>query len=497
MYLKEENTMWIAAGNERIHMLPKMANRHGLVAGATGTGKTVTIKVLAETFSDMGVPVFMADVKGDVSGLCRPGEPNNNVDERVRTMGISDFSFGAYPVRFFDVYGKKGIPARTTISNMGPNLIARILGLNETQTGVLQIVFRVADDSGILLLDLKDLRAMVRHTGENAKEYTIQYGSVSTQTIGAIQRGLLTLESSGGDIFFGEPSLELRDWLAWDDTGRGMINILDCVTLFQSPMLYSTFLLWMLSDLYEMMPEVGDLDKPRMVFFFDEAHLLFTETPKILLQKIEQMVRLIRSKGVGVYFITQSPSDIPDTVLAQLGNTIQHALRAYTPKEQRALKAAAAAFRPNPDFKTETVLGELSTGEALLSLLDEKGAPRMVQRGFILPPRSFMGVAGPDLVERLTRESPLYSKYYQPIDRYSAYEHFQQQAQIEQQKKEQEAQDAQRLKESRQQAKPAPTQAPRSKSNGPLDRAISSAMSQAGRSLTRELIRGFMGNKKR
>ena len=357
-----ENKIWIATGKGPVYMIPKMMNRHGLVAGATGTGKTVTIKVMAEAFSDMGVPVFMADIKGDVSGLCRAGEPNKNVDERVQNMDIRDFAYTKYPVRFFDVYGKTGIPVRTTISNMGPILISRILGLNDTQTDILKIIFKIADDNGLLLLDLKDLRAMTQFAGDNAKDLAGAYGNIPSQSVGTIQRNLLTLAANGWDIFFGEPALDLNDWFGCDNSGRGFINILNCVKLFQNPQLYSTFLLWMLSELYEMMPEAGDLDKPKMVFFFDEAHLLFTEAPKVLLQKVEQVARLIRSKGVGIYFITQSPSDIPDSILSQLGNKIQHALRAYTPKDQKAVKAAAASFRPNPDFSSEKVLGELSTG---------------------------------------------------------------------------------------------------------------------------------------
>jgi DNA helicase HerA-like ATPase len=488
----DTNKIWIATGKAPVCMNAKMVNCHGLVAGATGTGKTVSIKVLAEAFSDMGVPVFMADIKGDVSGLCKAGEPNSRVDERVQSMNIPDFAYGAYPVRFFDVYGKKGIPVRTTISDMGPVLMARILGLNETQAGVLQIIFKIADDDGLLLIDLKDLRAMAQFVGENAKEFTTTYGNITTQSVGAIQRGLLTLSTGGGEFFFGEPALDIKDWLAFDEKGRGFINILDCVALFQNPLLYSTFLLWMLSALYEMMPEVGDLDKPKMVFFSDEAHLLFTDVPKSLLQKIEQVVRLIRSKGVGIYFITQSPSDIPDTVLSQLGNKIQHALRAYTPKDQKAVKAAAASFRTNPEFSSETVLGELSTGEALISVLDEKGAPEIVQRAFMLPPRSFMGAAEPERINELTRNCPLYSKYGQAIDRESAYEVLQKQKQA----------NAPVQKSQTQQKQPAnaPKTSPKktsTSSKSVLNKAASSAMNQVGREVGRALIRGLLGNMKK
>jgi DNA helicase HerA-like ATPase len=477
--------LWIAAGKEHVYMLSKMINRHGLIAGATGTGKTVSIKVLAEAFSDIGVPVFLADIKGDVSGLCKAGEPNKHVEERVQSMNISDFAYKSYPVRFFDVYGKNGIPVRTTISDMGPLLLSRILDLNDTQSGILQIIFKIADDNRLLLIDLKDLRAMMQFVCDNAKELSAEYGNIPTQSVGTIQRNLLTLASNGGDIFFGEPALDMYDWLGCEESGRGFINILDCVKLFQSPQLYSTFLLWMLSGLYEMMPEVGDLEKPKMVFFFDEAHILFNDAPKALLQKIEQVARLIRSKGVGVYFITQSPSDIPDTVLSQLGNKIQHALRAYTPKDQKAAKAAAASFRPNPDFSSEKVLGELSTGEALISVLDEKGAPKIVQRAFMLPPRSFIGPAEPDRISGLVKSCPLYLKYKEAIDRESAYE-------VLQKQKQQPAVAAQ-------QAKPVSAKKTTNarKTSSPASKAMSNAMRQVGREAGKALVRGLFGNIKR
>jgi uncharacterized protein len=486
----DKNKLWIATGKEPVYMLSKMVNRHGLVAGATGTGKTVSIKVLSEAFSDIGVSVFLADIKGDVSGLCKKGEPNKNVEERVKSMNIGDFAYTDYPVRFFDVYGKNGIPVRTTISDMGPLLLARILGLNETQSGILQIIFKIADDNGLLLIDLKDLRAMVQFAGDNAKELSSTYGNISTQSVGTIQRNLLTLSSNGGDIFYGEPALDLHDWLGCDDSGRGFINILDCVKLFQSPLLYSTFLLWMLSSLYEMMPEVGDLEKPKIVFFFDEAHILFNEAPKPLLQKVEQVVRLIRSKGVGIYFITQSPSDIPDTVLSQLGNKIQHALRAYTPNDQKALKAAAASFRSNPEFSSEKVLGELSTGEALISVLDEKGAPKIVQRAFMLPPRSFIGPAEPERISGLIKKCPLYSKYSEAIDRESAYEI------LQKQKKQADAQQQKQQPVTTRQAQPvkAPKTTSARKTSSPANKALSSAMTQIGRAAGKALVRGLFGN---
>jgi DNA helicase HerA-like ATPase len=484
----EAKDLWIATGKEPVYMLPKMLNRHGLIAGATGTGKTVSIKVLSEAFSDMGVPVFLADIKGDVSGLCKAGEPSKRIEERVQSMNLPDFAYKDYPVRFFDVYGKNGIPVRTTISDMGPLLLSRILDLNDTQSGILQIIFKIADDNGLLLIDLKDLRAMMQFASDNAKELSATYGNISTQSVGTIQRNLLTLASNGGDIFFGEPALDMRDWLACDESGRGFINILDCVKLFQSPQLYSTFLLWMLSGLYEMMPEVGDLEKPRMVFFFDEAHILFNDAPKALLQKIEQVARLIRSKGVGIYFITQSPSDIPDTVLSQLGNKIQHALRAYTPKDQKAVKAAAASFRPNPEFPSEKVLGELSTGEALISVLDEKGSPQIVQRAFMLPPRSFIGPAEPERMSGLIKSCPLYSKYKDAIDRESAYEI------LQEQKKQADAQKPATVQPARPVSAPKTTTARKTSSPGSL--VMSSAMRQVGREAGRALVRGLFGNMK-
>jgi DNA helicase HerA-like ATPase len=423
MYLKDENKIWICkSGDEQICMIPKMANRHGLIAGATGTGKTVTLKVLAEAFSDMGVPVFMADIKGDVSGMCLPGQTSDGFQKRLTKLGIKDFSFSGYPVRFFDVYGKKGHPVRATISEMGPDLMSRLLELNDTQSGVMQIIFKIADDQGMLLLDLKDLRAMVQYVGDNSAQFTTKYGNVSSASVGAIQRGLLKLEQQGGDQFFGEPALDIHDWLVQDDKGRGMISILHCVELFQKPLLYSSFLLWMLSQLYDLMPEVGDLDKPKMVFFFDEAHLIFNDAPKALIDKVEQIVRLIRSKGVGVYFCTQLPSDIPDNVLGQLGNKFQHALRAYTPKDQKGLKAAAQSFRANPKLDTEKTLAELGTGEVLVSLLDAEGVPTMAERAYVMPPRSYLGVVDDATRAQMIASSPLAGKYNTPVDRESAYE---------------------------------------------------------------------------
>ena len=377
-----------------ITLLANMANRHGLIAGATGTGKTVSLQVLAEHFSAIGVPVFMADVKGDLTGISQPGKPNAKIDERIKLLKL-EYTAKACPVTLWDVFGEQGHPVRATVSEMGPVLLARIFNLNDTQTGVLAIAFKIADDNGLLLLDLKDLHALLSWVGENASQFTTTYGNISGASIGAIQRGLLTLEQQGGDKFFGEPALALDDLLQTDN-GRGIINILAADKLFSSPRLYSTFLLWMLSEIFETLPEVGDRDKPKLVFFFDEAHLLFNEAPKELLEKIEQVVRLVRSKGVGVFFVTQNPLDIPDTVLGQLGNRIQHALRAYTPRDQKAVQAAAETFRENPKLKVVDVITELGIGEALVSFLDEKGRPSIVERAWICPPQSQIGPITPE-----------------------------------------------------------------------------------------------------
>ena len=379
-----------AVGGLELLFLPRMGNRHGLIAGATGTGKTVSLQTLAENFSRIGVPVFMADVKGDLSGITRPGGANPKVAARVEMLGLRDFQYAGCPALLWDVFGEKGHPMRSTVSEMGPLLLSRILELNDTQAGVLSIVFKVADSNGLLLIDLKDLRTMLKYVADNAKDIITEYGNVSAASVGAIQRGLLTLEEQGGDKLFGEPALDLTD-LMQTDRGRGIINILAAARLMSSPQMYATFLLWLLSELYETLPEVGDLDKPKLVFFFDEAHLLFNDAPSALMQKIEQMVRLIRSKGVGVFFISQNPLDVPDVVLGQMGNRIQHALRAFTPRDQKAVKAAATTFRPNPKIDVEQAIMELGVGEALVSFLDEKGTPGMVQRAFVLPPRGQIG----------------------------------------------------------------------------------------------------------
>ena len=402
-------------------LLPGLANRHGLITGATGTGKTITLQVLAERFSSIGVPVFMADVKGDLSGLAAPGVDSPKLKQRLDSLGVTDWAPAKFPAAFWDVSGAQGHPVRATISDMGPILLSRLLNLNDTQAGVLQLVFKIADDNGLLLLDLKDLRAMVQHVGEHAKEFTTEYGNVSAASIGAIQRSLLTLGEQGGETFFGEPMLDINDLMQTDD-GKGIVNILAADKLMSSPRLYSTFLLWLLSELFEQLPEVGDLDKPKLVFFFDEAHLLFNEAPPALLEKIEQVVRLIRSKGVGVYFVTQNPLDIPDTVLAQLGNRVQHALRAFTPRDQKAVKTAAETLRANPAFDAATAITELGVGEALVSFLDEKGRPNVVERAFILPPASRIGPLTTEERQAVIKSSLVNGVYEQALDRESAYE---------------------------------------------------------------------------
>ena len=412
----------IAKNSTEIFLLPEMANRHGLISGATGTGKTVTLQVLAEQFSAMGVPVFLADVKGDLAGISQPGGQSSKIQERIKQLKIDGYTPAGCPVTFWDVFGEKGHPVRATISEMGPLLLSRLLQLNETQTGVLNIVFRVADDNGLLLLDLKDLRAMLQHVGENSAQFTTQYGNISPASIGAIQRGLLTLETQGADKYFAEPALNLDDFIQTDSQGRGVVNILAADKLMQSPLVYATLLLWLLSELFERLPEVGDVPKPKLVFFFDEAHLLFNDIPNSLLEKIEQVVRLVRSKGVGVYFVTQNPRDVPDNVLGQLGNRFQHALRAFTPRDQKAVQTAADTFRPNPKINTAQAILELGVGEALVSCLDEKGQPQIVQRAFIVPPRSQLGPISPQLRQQLMTNSLVAGVYDKVVDRESAYE---------------------------------------------------------------------------
>lgn len=499
MYLQSEHKVWLATGETPIYLEPSMANRHGLIAGATGTGKTVTLKVLAESFSDMGVPVFLADIKGDLSGMCQTGRETKHIRRSIDSMNIENFTYSACPVRFWDVYGKLGLPVRTTISEMGPELLARLLGLNETQSGILRIVFRIADEKGLLLIDLKDLRSMVQYVGDNAKEYKLTYGNISPQSVGAIQRALLTLEDEGGEIFFGEPDLKLDDWLDWDEEGRGIMNILECQELVQHPMLYATFLLWMLSELYEMLPEAGDLDKPKLAFFFDEAHLLFNDAPKALVEKVEQVVRLIRSKGVSVWFISQSPSDLPDPVLGQIGNRVQHALRAYTPKDQKALRAAAQSFRENKNFDTEEALQALGVGEALVSVLDEKGIPTIVQKAGILPPHSSMNAAGEDVIRQNISNNPLNKKYAKEEDRESAYEVLQEEAEEAREQAEKETKKAAKEAEKKEAARKSSSRKKSStgrKTKSAFDKAVSSAANTVGRELGKKLVRGILGNLK-
>ena len=421
--LTDDKRLYVAHGQSgQICLQGKMCNRHGLIAGATGTGKTVTLQVLAETFSQAGVPCFMADMKGDLSGISQTGQMSSFIEKRCAEFGIENPQFHGSPVCFYDVFGEQGHPMRTTISNMGPDLMSRLMELNEVQAGVMTILFKVADERGLLLLDLKDLRSMLSYIADHAKELTKTYGNVSTASVGAIQRALLSLENQGADKFFGEPAFDIMDLLQCNAEGKGMMSVLAADKLMQNPKLYSTFLLWLLSDLYARLPEVGDQELPRLVFFFDEAHTLFTDTPKSLVDKIEQVVRLIRSKGVGVYFVTQNPTDIPDSVLAQLGNRVQHALRAFTPKEQKNVKAAAETFRANPDFKTEDAIMELGTGEALVSFLDEKGTPCIVERAKILFPLSQIGAITESQRDQIIKSSRIYGRYDTPIDRESAFE---------------------------------------------------------------------------
>jgi DNA helicase HerA-like ATPase len=457
-----------------------MANRHGLIAGATGTGKTVTLRGLAEQFSKIGVPVFMADVKGDLSGVSIPGGDNPKVVERVKKLGLPDFKYEGFPSVFWDVFGEQGHPVRTTISEMGPLLLGRILNLNEVQSGVLDLIFRVADDNGMLLLDLKDLRAMAQFVGDNADQFRTQYGNISTASVGAIQRSLLTLEGQGGNQFFGEPALNLQDLLQTGPNGRGMINILVADRLMQSPRVYATLLLWLLAELFEQLPEVGDPDKPVLIFFFDEAHLLFEDAPKVLVDKIEQVVRLIRSKGVGVYFVTQNPLDLPDTVLGQLGNRVQHALRAFTPRDQKNVKAAAETFRASPKLDVVKAITELAVGEALVSFLDEKGAPTVVERAWIYPPRSRLAPLSPEERNQVIRNSVLFGHYEKMVDRESAYERLK--AKAEQQK----------IEEAKAPARSG--RAERSPTTDLISAAAKSAAHAVGSQIGRQIIRGVLGS---
>ncbi len=494
MYLKDTHKIWLATGEKAVFLEPGMANRHGLIAGATGTGKTVTLKVIAESFSDMGVPVFLGDIKGDLTGMINPGKENKHIRRSIDNMGLDDFGYGyeSYPARFFDVYGKKGHPVRTTVTSMGPELLSRLLELTPVQDGVLRIVFRIADDEELLLSDLKDLRAMVQYVGDNAKEYKLTYGNISPQSIGAIQRALLKLEDEGGNIFFGEPELDLSDWIDWDENGRGVMNILECQELFQHPLLYGTFLLWMLSEIYEMFPEAGDLEKPKLAFFFDEAHLLFDDAPKALIETVERMVRLIRSKGVSVWFITQNPSDVPDSVLGQIGNRVQHGLRAYTPADQKALRAAANSFRANPNFDTEEALVALGTGEALVSVLDEKGVPTIVEKANILPPSSSMDAASDADVEAAIKQSPLFGKYEETKDEKSAYEIIteQQEKEAGEEKKAAEKEAKEKEKKEKEKSKKKTSKATK-KATSAFNKTVNSAANTIGREVGKKIVRGI------
>lgn len=478
----------IAKNENEINLELGQANRHGLIAGATGTGKTITLKVLAEQFSKAGVPVFMSDVKGDISSIAEAGFINDKIQERIDMMKIDDYENNAFPVTLFDVFQKTGVPVRTTITEMGPLLIGKLLDLNNTQLGVLDIVFKVADESGLLLIDMKDFKALLKEINENRAEYAEKYGNISSASIGAIQRALLRLETEGAETFFGEPALQLEDFIKFDDSGRGMINVLDASVLYQKPKLYATFLLWLLSELFESLPEVGDPEKPKIVFFFDEAHLLFNDSSKELIEKVEQVVRLIRSKGVGIYFVTQNPIDIPESVLGQLGNRVQHALRSYTPKDQKAIKSAAQTFRQNESFDTAQVIGELKTGEALISFLNDEGQPNVVERAFIRPPESKINVIDESVKKDLIENASLNETYKETFDRESAYEMLQNkiEKQPEEEQKTKKSQSTKKETTSKKKEKPSQFQ-----------KETSKFLSTVGRQIGREIVRNIFGTKRR
>ena len=475
--MQQDPGIFVGKGELPVYLLPRLANRHGLIAGATGTGKTVSLQVLAEDFSRRGVPVFMADVKGDLSGISQAGKEHPKLQERADIIGLENYTFEAFPVVFWDLFGKKGHRLRATVSEMGPLLLARMLGLNDTQEGVIYAVFKIADDEGMLLLDLKDLRALLRFAGENAKALRLEYGNISGASVGAIQRRLLVLEQEGAKQFMGEPALDLFDFMRMGSNGYGNVNILAADQLMQTPKLYATFLLWLLSELFEELPEVGDPDKPRLVFFFDEAHLLFKGAPRALIEKIEQVVRLIRSKGIGVYFVTQNPLDIPDTILGQLGNRIQHALRAYTPREQKAVRAAATTFRENPAFNAADAIKELGVGEALVSTLGGKGVPAMVERTLIRPPASRLGPATRAERQAVMDESPFSGRYDQQVDRHSAYEMLKERAD--------------KAEQSQAGKKAAPKSSNR---QGVMESMLKSLVRSLGTSLGRAISRGVLGS---
>ncbi|PQA78274.1 helicase HerA-like domain-containing protein [Rhodoferax sp. TS-BS-61-7] len=502
----------------RCFLRPDKANRHGLITGATGTGKTITLQTLAEGFSALGVPVFMADVKGDLTGISQKGALGEKLGKILKERGIDEPAFSTFPTTLWDVFGQQGHPVRATVSDLGPLLLARMLNLNETQAGVLQLVFKIADDDGLLLLDMKDLRAMCQDVGENASQYTTEYGNISAASIGAIQRGLMQIEEQGGDLFFGEPMLNIEDFMQTDGSGKGVVNILAADKLMQSPRLYATFLLWMLSELFEALPEVGDLDKPKLVFFFDEAHLLFADAPKVLIERIELVVRLVRSKGVGVFFVTQNPLDIPDSVLAQLGNRVQHALRAFTPRDQKAVKSAADTMRANPGLDVATAITELGVGEALVSLMDEKGRPCLTERVFVLPPASQIGPIKPEQRKTLLAESIVAGVYEKAVDRESAFEALKGRTQANMGhaapvEDDFPAADTAAPRASRRGSTPTPTATPAPSGGGILDsigdmlgggarrsrasvgeQMIKSAASSIGREVGRQIIRGVLGS---
>ena len=499
----EDRQFYVAhCDNGPLYLVGKMANRHGLIAGATGTGKTVTLQVLAESFSQAGVPCFMADMKGDLSGISQAGQMSGFIEKRCPEFGIEDPQFKGCPTRFFDVFGEQGHPLRATVSDMGPQLLARLLALNETQTGVLNIVFKIADERGLLLIDMKDLRLMLDYVAKNAKEFTTTYGNISSVSVGAIQRALLTLEAEGADQFFGEPAFNVYDFLQTEQ-GQGIMNVLAADKLMLNPKLYSTFLLWLLSELYTQLPEVGDLELPKLIFFFDEAHMLFKDTSKALVDKIEQVIRLVRSKGVGVYFVTQSPDDIPEAIAGQLGNRILHGLRAYTPKEQKAVRAAAQTFRTNPSFNTEQAILELGTGEALVSLLDEKGAPCIVERAKILFPLSQIGAITDEQRQQIIRSSRLYGTYDKSFDRESAYEvlvaeqqeaekRAQKEAEEEAKRKEKEAKEKEKEKERKEKEK-AKSKKKKSTTRKAAEKAINTTATTFGRQLGKSIFRSILG----
>jgi len=487
--IDKENKLYIAHGDNPIYLLPNMVNKHGLIAGATGTGKTVTLQVIAESLSSIGVPVFMSDVKGDLSGLSTAGKENKFIKKRIAEFNITGYTYHGFPIRLWDVFGEKGHPVRTTVSEMGPLLIARLLDLNPTQTGVLNIVFRIADESGMLLLDLKDLRAMLNFVGDNADDYTTEFGNISKASIGAIQRGLLVLEDEGGKQFFFFFLLDVSDFMQQDSDGRGIINILSAGKLMHSLSFYATFLLWLLSELFEQLPEVGDPDQPKLVFFFDEAHLMFDEAPKALLKKIEQVVRLIRSKGVGVFFVTQNPLDIPDDVLAQLGNRVQHALRAFTRRDQKAVRAAAETFRENPKFDTEEMITQMGVGEALISFLNEKGAPSVVESAKVLPPESRIGPVDNSEVKKVIENSTVFGKYEETVDRESAFEKLKEKAE----KQKETDLDLQKREAKYDYDTPRRKTQKKKSSKGVGYWAYKTANSRVGKQLGRQLVRGVLG----